>query len=78
MHAGFLESESKDLMMNRANNNNNNNGSFNMTGYRSNERDEGTELSKLTVYNAISCHQKLIEDLETSQLKLQQLCLHSI
>ena len=72
MHAGFLGSESKDLM-NRANN-----GSFNMNGYRSNEQDEGTELSKLTVYNAISCHKKLIEDLETSQLKLQQLCLHSI
>jgi len=53
MHTGFLGSESKDHLMNRGGANN---GSFNMTGYRSNEQDEGTELSKLTVYNAISCH----------------------
>ena len=48
---------------------------YNPGGYKSNEIDEGSELNKLTALNVIACHQGLIESIETTQLKLQQLGL---
>ena len=50
---------------------------YNASGFRSNEIDEGTELKKLTDLNAILCHQEMIESIENTQLKLQQIGLHS-
>ena len=40
-------------------------------GYKSNELDENQELNKLGALNAITCHQRAIESLENTQIKLQ-------
>ena len=55
----------------------NQSGRYNVSGYRSNEIDESAELRKLNDLNAILCHQQMIESIENTQLKLQQIGLHS-
>ena len=57
---------------------NSTNTGFSKGGYRSNEQDENDELARLTTQNAVGCHQKLIEELDLTQIKLQQLGLQSI